>query len=275
MSSAAPSSIRDLPLEGSPSIASLLRLDGKVALVTGGSRGLGLQMAEALAEFGAHVVLTARKEADLQQAEDRIRRAGGTVSTFTANLSDTDAISGLVANIVDRVGPVDILVNNAGTTWGAPAEEQTPEQWLKVISLNLNTPFLLSQAVANASFIPRRSGRIINVASIMAFFAPHPETPPTVGYNASKAALVGLTRSLAAEWGKYGININAIAPGYFPSKMTRQVLDSFEEAAVRMTPVGRLGGEADLKGITLLLASEAGRHITGQTVIVDGGASLY
>jgi gluconate 5-dehydrogenase len=256
------------------SVKSLLDLTGKAALVTGGSRGLGLQMAEALGEMGAKVALTARKQAELDEAAKRLRGMGIQVVTQAADLSRPDTIPAVVDQVIQALGaPIDILVNNAGTTWGAPAEDHPYEAWRKVMGLNIDAMFLVSQAVAKRCMIPRRAGKIVNVASIAAL-AGNPEGMQTIAYNSSKGAAVSFTRALATEWGRYGINVNALCPGFFPSKMASGILARIGEQVVARTPLHRLGGEEDLKGAVVFLASEASRHVTGQYLAVDGGACI-
>jgi NAD(P)-dependent dehydrogenase (short-subunit alcohol dehydrogenase family) len=253
----------------------LFSLQGKTALVTGGSRGLGLQMALALGELGAKVVVTSRKQADLDEAVAVLKEQGVQAYAIAADLGKEAAIDPLVDAALDALGGhIDILVNNAGATWGAPAEEYPLEAWDKVMNLNVRSIFLLSQAVGKRSMIPRRSGRIINIASIAGLAGNAPGTMKTVAYNTSKAALINFTRSLAGEWGEYGINVNALAPGFFPSKLSAGVIKAIgEDRLAAEAPLKRLGGDEDLKGAVALFASEAGRHITGQTLAVDGGVS--
>jgi gluconate 5-dehydrogenase len=249
----------------------LFDLGGKVALVTGGSRGLGLQMAEALAEMGARLAISARKQGELDEARARLEKQGAEVLAVQVDLSSLEAIPGLVEKVMARYGAIDILVNNAGTTWGAPAEDYPVHGWKKVMDLNVNAMFFLSQEVGRRSMIPRRSGKIVNVASV-AGLTGNPPGMQTIAYNTSKGAAVNLTRALAAEWGRHNINVNAICPGFFPSKMSQGLLDQIAPAVIAMTPLGRLGGEEDLKGAVVFLASEASRHVTGQALVVDGGA---
>jgi NAD(P)-dependent dehydrogenase (short-subunit alcohol dehydrogenase family) len=253
-------------------VRQLFELGGKVALVTGGSRGLGYQMAEALGEMGARVAITARKAEELEAARARLAAQGVTVHVVPADLSRHASIPGVVDEVVARLGPVDVLVNNAGTTWGAPAEDHPAEAWHKVMDLNVNGTFFLTQEVGRRCMIPRRSGKIVNVSSI-AGLGGNPPLMTTLAYNTSKGALVNFTRALAAEWGRYGINVNAICPGFFPSKMSKGLLEHLGPAVVAMTPLGRLGGDDDLKGAVVYLASEASRHVTGQYLAVDGGVS--
>ena len=252
------------------SVKQLLDLSGKVALVTGGSRGLGLQMAEALGEMGARVAVTARKADELEEAAAHLSARGVECLTVAGDLARLDAIPGLVDQVVARFGTVDVLVNNAGTSWGAPAEEHPAEAWRKVMALNLDATFFLTQAVARRCMIPRRAGKIVNVASVAGLSGNTPDVH-TAAYNASKGAVVNLTRALAAEWGKHGINVNAICPGFFHSRLADRLLERIEEAVVARTPLLRLGGDEDLKGAVVFLASEASRHVTGQALVVDGG----
>jgi NAD(P)-dependent dehydrogenase (short-subunit alcohol dehydrogenase family) len=255
------------------SVKKLFDLSGKVALVTGGSRGLGLQMAEALGEMGAKVAITARKQGELEEASAHLRKQGVEVLTVAGDLSKLDGIPGMVDPVLARYGTLDILVNNAGTTWGAPAESYPAEAWNKVMNLNLNAVFFLSQNVAQRCFIPRRAGKIVNISSV-AGLGGNPPDMTTVAYNTSKAAVLNLTRALAAEWGKYGINVNAICPGFFPSKMSKGILDKIEKSVIAKTPLRRIGGDEDLKGAAVFLASEASRHVTGQYLAIDGGACI-
>ena len=176
--------------------------------------------------------------------------------------------------VLKKFGKVDILVNNAGATWGAPAEDHPIEGWDKLVNLNLTGAFLVAQLVGRKSMIPAKWGRIINIASVAGLQASDPRVVRTVAYNATKHGVVGLTRQLAAEWGEHGITANAICPGFFPSKMTKATLDTLGEMVREVTPTRRLGNDEDLKGLVVLLASEASRHITGQAIAVDGGAML-
>jgi len=254
-------------------IQTLLSLEGKTALVTGGSRGLGLQIAESLGEAGAKILLTSRKAADLEEAAAHLQARGIDTRWVAADASQPDEIQRVADEAMQRLGRVDILVNNAGATWGAPAEEYPLEAWDKVMNLNIRSIFLMSQAIGRLSMIPRRSGRIINVASI-AGLSGSPSTMKYIAYGTSKGAVVNFTRTLAAEWGRYGITVNAIAPGMFPSKMTAGTIAKVGvEALATGAPLGRIGDDDDLKGVALLFASAAGKHITGQILAVDGGVS--
>jgi NAD(P)-dependent dehydrogenase (short-subunit alcohol dehydrogenase family) len=255
------------------SVKDLFDLSGKTALITGGSRGLGLQIAEALGEQGAKVAITARKQGELDEAAARLSKLGVETLTIAGDLSNFDSIPGMLDKAIERYGTVDILVNNAGTTWGAPAEEHPREAWHKVMNLNVNAMFFLTQEVGRRCMIPRGKGKIINMASVAGLRA-HGSGMTTLAYNTSKAAVLHFTRSLAAEWGKYGINVNALCPGFFPSKMSRGLLEVIGDEVIAHTPLGRLGGDDDLKGVAVYFASEASRHVTGQAIAIDGGASL-
>lgn len=250
----------------------LFDLRGKVALITGGSRGLGLQMAEALGDMGARLAITARKQDELVRAKEQLEARGIEVMTVVNDIAKPEGIPALVDAVVKRFGTLDILINNAGTTWGAPAEDYPAEAWYKVFNLNVNAMFFLCQYVGKHVFIPQRSGKIINIASI-AGLAGNPPGMTMIAYNTSKGANINFTRALAAEWGQYNINVNAICPGFFPSKISAGILEKVEKTVIAMTPLHRLGGEDDLKGVAVFLASEASRHITGQYIAVDGGVS--
>ena len=255
-------------------VKDLFDLKGRTALVTGGSRGLGLQMAEALGEMGARVAITARKQSELDEAVARLAAAGIDARAWVCDLGRRDAIAPVADAVLAHYGRVDILVNNAGATWGAPAEDHPLEAWDKLVNLNLSGAFVLTQIVAKRSMIPAKWGRILNVSSVNGLFANDPRLVRTAAYVATKHGLVGLTKQLAAEWGAHGITVNAICPGFFPSKMTRATLDTTGAFVKEATPTHRLGNDEDLKGLTVLLASEASRHITGQAIVVDGGASV-
>ena len=254
-------------------VQQLFDLSGKTALVTGGSRGLGLQIAQALGEAGAKLLLCARKTDELEAAMASLQAQGIDARWVAADLSDPAQIQHVADEAMQRLGQIDILVNNAGATWGAPAEDYPLEAWDKVMNLNIRGIFLMCQAVAKASMIPRQQGRVINVASI-AGLSGAPASMPYIAYATSKGAVVNFTRALAGEWGRHGITVNALAPGMFPSKMTRATIATVgAEALASHAPLGRIGDDDDLKGAALLFASAAGKHITGQILAIDGGVS--
>jgi gluconate 5-dehydrogenase len=258
-------------------VKKLFDLTGRAALVTGGSRGLGLQMAEALGEMGARVALTARKPDELERAAAHLRTLGVEAVPLACDMSDPAAIAPMVERAVAALGPIDILVNNAGTTWGAATIDHPLEAWRKVIDLNLTAMFLVSQEVGRRCMVPRRKGKVINVASILGLVGGGgggASGPATIAYNTSKGGVVNFTRSLAAEWAQHDINVNAIAPGFFPTKMTKGLLEMLgPEKAAAKAPLNRVGGPEDLKGLTVLFASDACAFITGQIVAVDGGVT--
>jgi gluconate 5-dehydrogenase len=255
-------------------IQQLFDLHGKTALVTGGSRGLGLQLAEALGEAGARLVISARKAKDLEESAAHLRARGIDVHGIAADCSDQADIERLAREAVKHLGHVDILVNNAGAAWGAPAEDHPIDAWDKVMNLNVRGYFLLSQQIGRLSMIPRKYGRIINISSITGLGG-NPKPIKTIAYNTAKAAVINFGRALACEWGVHGITVNAICPGFFPSKMSDGLLKSIglDEMASH-APLNRLGDDEDLKGTCVLLASDAGKHITGQWLAVDGGVSV-
>jgi NAD(P)-dependent dehydrogenase (short-subunit alcohol dehydrogenase family) len=256
---------------GTP-IQKLFDLSGQTALVTGGSRGLGLQMAEALGEAGARLMLCSRKAADLEEAAAHLAERGIKAEWIAADASDAAQVQKVVDAAMAKLGRIDILVNNAGATWGAPAEDYPSEAWDKVMNLNIRSLFLFAQAVGKASMIPNKHGRIINVASIAGLGGSM--DVKFIAYGTSKGAAVNFTRTLAAEWGAYGITVNALAPGFFPSKMTKGVIEQFgTDKLAAAAPLKRIGDDDDLKGAVLLFASAAGKHITGQILAVDGGVS--
>lgn len=255
-------------------VQQLFDLSGRTALVTGGSRGLGLQMAQALGEAGARVMLSARKADELEHAVASLRAAGIDAVFRAADCADEAQTRQLAADAVEALGQVDILVNNAGASWGAPAEDHPMAAWDKVMNLNIRGYFILSQQVARLSMLPRKSGRIINVSSV-AGLGGNPPAMKTVGYNTSKAAVLGFTRELACEWGGQGITVNAICPGFFHTKLANGLIEQMgEREMAARTPTGRLGDDEDLKGAVVLLASDAGKHISGQYLAVDGGVSV-
>ena len=256
----------------STSIQKLFDLGGKTALVTGGSRGLGLQIAEALGEAGAKVFLTSRKAGDLEEAAAHLQARGIDARWVAADASQPAGIEHIASEALQRLGDIDILVNNAGATWGAPCEDHPLEAWDKVMNLNVRSVFLMSQVVGKRCMIPRRQGRIINVASIAGLSGS--ADAQFIAYGTSKGAVVNFTRTLAGEWGRYGITVNALAPGFFPSRMTRGTIERVgADKLAHAAPLGRLGDDDDLKGAAVLFASAAGTHITGQILAVDGGVS--
>ena len=256
------------------SLAALQNLKGKVALVTGGSRGLGLQMAEVLGELGATVAITARKAHELEAARAELEGQGIKCVPIVCDMGKLDTIAPMIEEVIAACGPIDILINNAGTSWGAPTAEHTLEAWNKVMALNLSAIFVASQEVGRRCMLPRGWGRIVNIASVQGLTGGFPEGIPTIAYNTSKGGVVNFTRTLANEWATTGITVNAIAPGFFLSKMTQHLFDTQGDKTADMAPMKRGGGTEDLKGVTALLATDAGAFITGQIIAVDGGLTM-
>src|SRR2546426_1301729 len=240
---------------------------GEVALITGGSRGLGLEIAQAFGAAGATVVITARRQQWLGEAEKFLKDQGITVHALTCDVADPTSVDQVVQQALTTCGNIDILVNNAGLTWGAPAETMPFDRWQQVINANITGTFLMSQTVGR-HMLERHKGVIINVASIAGLGGGQLQT---VGYNASKAAVINLTRTLPLEWAKNGIRVNAIAPGMFRTRMTEAILDRAESIVAGTTPMGRIGQPGELAPTVLFLASEGASYITGQVVPIDGG----
>lgn len=251
----------------------LFDLSGKVALVTGGSRGLGQEMAEGLAEAGASLMLLARREQWLTPAVDEFRERGFKCEGTICDVSNPGDVQEAVDKTIQTYGQIDILVNNAGITWGAPAEEMPLDKWHLVLEVNLTGAFLFSQRVGR-EMLKRRSGSIINVASVAGLRGSTESGQHIVGYVAAKGGLIAMTRELAAKWARRGIRVNAIAPGFFPSRMTERVLEAAQEQIEAAVPMGRVGREGELKGVAVFLASNASGYITGHTMVVDGGGTI-
>lgn len=258
-----------------PRISELFDLKGQVAIITGGSRGLGLEMAEGLGEAGARVCITARREPDLKEAEAHLTALGIEVLAYQGSVTDPGAVTELVAAVKDHFGKIDILVNNAGVSWGAPTLEMPLDRWEYVLSTNLTGAWVLSQAVCKEMVAQGNGGRIINIASIAGLIGEDPARLSAIGYSASKAGLIGLTRTLATHMAPHNILVNAICPGFFPTRMTRVVLEERGEAVNEGSPLHRVGRPGELKGVAVFLASAASSYITGQAIAVDGGASVW
>ncbi len=255
-------------------VQQLFDLTGRVAVVTGGSRGLGRQIAEALGEAGARLAITARKPEGLEEGAALLRAAGLECLAVRCDVGQEAEVDAAVAQVMERYGRIDILVNNAGTSWGAPAADVSPADFAKVQQTNVLGTFLMSQR-AGRHMIAQRYGRIVNVASILGLVGSAPEILDAIAYSTSKGAVVAFTRDLAVKWARHGITVNAIAPGFFPSKMTRAILERRGDAIANEAPMGRVGGPDDLKGAALLFASDASAYITGQVLAVDGGTTAW
>ncbi len=253
-------------------VKDLFDLAGKTAIVTGGSRGIGKEMAEALAEAGANLMLCARRREWLNETINEFAGRGFAVEGMVCDVASPDEVQAVVDSATGRFGTVDILINNAGISWGAMPEEMPLEKWRQVLDVNLTGCFLFAQA-AGREMLKNNRGSIINIASI-AGLTSSANGPFYAGYVASKAGLIGLTRELAASWGRRGIRVNAIAPGFFHSRLADSVIDIYERTIQENNVIPRIGEEGELKGIAVFLASDASSYITGQTIAVDGGMTV-
>jgi gluconate 5-dehydrogenase len=256
-----------------PTLKELFDLTGKVALVTGGSRGLGQEMAEGLAEAGAALMLLARREQWLTPTIDEFRARGFRVDGMICDVSNPDEVQSAVDKTIEIYGQIDILVNNAGVSWGQPIEEHALDKWDMVLKINLTGAFLFSQRVGR-EMLKRRSGTIINVASIAGLQGSMEDGQHIVSYVAAKGGLIAMTREFAAKWARRGIRVNAIAPGFFPSRLTERVLAQAQTQIEAGVPMNRVGAAGELKGVAVFLASAASSYITGQTIVVDGGSTI-
>src|SRR5215213_7972144 len=251
-------------------VQQLFDLTGRVAVVTGGSRGLGLEIAHGLGEAGASVIVTARRQEWLGPAEEELRAAGIEVAALTCDVVDQEQVEVLAQATIERFGRVDILVNAAGISWGSPALEMPLDRFRSVLDVNATGTFLCCQVLGRA-MVERGGGRIVNVASVAGFVGQDPEIMDAVGYTASKGAVVALTRDLAVKWAKLGICVNAVAPAFFLTRMTQGVIEKGGDRLAATSPMGRIGQPGELKGVVLFLASDAASYVNGQTLAVDGG----
>jgi NAD(P)-dependent dehydrogenase (short-subunit alcohol dehydrogenase family) len=250
-------------------IKQLFDLSGRVAIVTGGSIGLGRQMAEGLAEAGANLVLCARKKERCEKTAEELKRLGVQTLALACDVKNPEDVRNLVEQSNEKFGRIDILINNAGTSWGAPVEEMRLEHWNKVIETNLTGTFLFSQAVGKL-MVKQRRGKIINISSVAGLQGAPPEFQ-AIGYHASKGGIIAFTKDLACKWGAHNIQVNAIAPGWFPTQMSQVLIERNRETFLKNIPLGRFGGDSDLKGAAVFLASDASNFVTGHVLTVDGG----
>jgi NAD(P)-dependent dehydrogenase (short-subunit alcohol dehydrogenase family) len=254
-------------------VKQLFDLTGRVAIVTGGSIGLGRQMAEGLAEMGANLVLCARKAERAHQAAAELQQLGIKAISLACDVKNQTSVNDVVDATFSQFGRIDILINNAGISWGAPAEEMPLEDWNKVIETNLTGTFLCAQAVGKV-MIRQGRGKIINIASTAGLGGAPPELP-AIGYHASKGGVISFTKDLACKWAEHNIQVNAIAPGWFPTHMSNRILERYKELFLSHIPLRRFGNEHDLKGAAVFLASDASNYVTGHVLVVDGGQSAW
>lgn len=250
----------------------LFDLSGKTAIVTGGGRGLGEQIATSLAEVGANVVVCSRKLGACEEVSKTLKEIGVDSLSFKCDVTNPDDVNNVVEKTVEHFGKIDILFNNSGASWGAPVVDMPLDKWQKVMNVNATGTFLMSQT-AGKVMIEQGGGKIVNIASVAGLGGAFPETLDAIGYNASKGAVISFTKDLAVKWGRHNIHVNAIAPGFFPTKMSKGVLEKGGEAILQHTPLRKFGGENDLKGAALFFASAASDFTTGQILAVDGGTS--
>jgi gluconate 5-dehydrogenase len=255
-------------------VSQLFDLSGKTAVVTGGSRGLGLEIARGLGEAGARVHITARREQWLSPAMEALRAEGIDCTASTCDISREEDVERLVTEVVAVAGRIDVLVNNAGVSWGTPLEDLSLERWHYVLDTNLTGTFLVTRAVAR-KMIPAGGGKIVNISSVAGQRGIHEEIMNASVYHASKGAIDALTRDLAVKWAKHNIYVNAVAPSYFPTRMTQGVIAAAEDRVRALSPFGRMGAEDELKGVVVFLAAAASNWITGQVIAVDGGYTAW
>jgi gluconate 5-dehydrogenase len=255
------------------SVKQLLDLTGRVAIITGGAIGLGRQMAEGLAEMGANLVLCARKAERCQEAAEQLQQLGIKAMSLACDVRSQASVQELVDATISQFGKIDILINNAGISWGAPVEEMRLDDWNKVIETNLTGSFLCAQAVGRI-MIRQGRGKIINMASVAGLGGAPPELP-AIGYHASKGGVISFTKDLACKWAVHNIQVNAIAPGWFPTHMSNRVIERHRELFLSHIPSRRFGNEHDLKGAAVFLASDASSYVTGHVLVVDGGQTAW
>jgi NAD(P)-dependent dehydrogenase (short-subunit alcohol dehydrogenase family) len=255
-------------------VQQLMNLEGRVGVVTGGATGLGLQMATALAEAGANVVICSRKLENCEEAAHGIEKLGVKALAYGCDVTKPDQVEALKEATMQKFGRVDALVNNAGRAWVAPVEEMPLERWQQVLDLNITAPFLCAQAFGR-EMIKVKRGKIINIASIAGLVGRNPKNYNSIAYGTSKGALVNFTRDLAVKWAQHNIQVNAICPGFFVTPINVKMFDKVSDQIVGEIPLGRTGGEDDLKGLVVVLASDASNFMTGTVIPVDGGTTAW
>ncbi|PYP86421.1 MAG: gluconate 5-dehydrogenase [Candidatus Angelobacter sp. Gp1-AA117] len=255
-------------------VKQLFDLTGRVAIITGGSIGLGRQMAEGLAEMGANLVLCARKKERCRQAAEELQQLGVKTMAIGCDVKSAASIQEMVDATLAQFGRIDILINNAGISWGAPVEQMSLEDWNKVLETNLTGTFLCCQAVGK-TMVAQGRGKIINIASVAGLSGAPPDAVQAIGYHASKGGVISFSRDLACKWAAHNINVNAIAPGWFPTHMSDWVIEHKKDYLLQHIPLHRFGTDHDLKGAAVFLASNASNYVTGHVLVVDGGQSAW
>jgi gluconate 5-dehydrogenase len=248
----------------------LFSLKNKVAIVTGGARGLGLAVSEALATAGSHIILCSRKIETCDQQAKNIRRLGVQCIALKCDVTIPENVENLAKFALSEFGHVDILVNNAGATWGASVLDYPLEEWNRVINVNVTGLFLCTQAIGRI-MIEQKKGKVINVSSVMGTSGSDPSYMDAIAYNTSKGAIIAFTKDLAVKWAPHNINVNAIAPGFIPTDMTKGTIEKHQDKIMAHIPFGRLGKREDLKGSIIFLSSAASDYVTGHVLFVDGG----
>jgi len=256
-------------------VAELFRLDGKTAIVTGGGRGIGRWISDGLAQAGARIVIASRDLQACRVAATEIEQEGGSAVAAHCDVTDPLQIQSLVDNALESHGSIDIVVNNSGATWGSKPEDMPLDRFRHVLDVNVTGTFLLCQLAARSMIARRQGGTILNIASVAGLVGSRPETVQAAGYAASKGAVISLTRNLATSWAAHGIRVNAIAPGWFPTRMSRAIIDRHANRLLADTPLGRFGASDDIRGVAVFLASPASAYLTGQVIVVDGGATVW
>ena len=251
-----------------------MNLDGRVSVVTGGATGLGLQMATGLAEAGSHIVVCSRKLENCEAAARHIEKLGVQALAVACDVTKPEQVEAMKEATLKKFGRVDILVNNAGRAWAAAPEDTPLERWQQVFDLNITAPFLCAQTLGR-EMIKQKRGKIINIASIAGLVGRNPRAYSSISYSASKGALVNFTRDLAVKWAQHNIQVNAICPGFFVTPLNQKLYEKNKENIDREIPLGHTGGPDDLKGMAVLLASDASNFITGAIIPVDGGSTAW
>ena len=255
-------------------IRELFDLTDKVAIVTGGSRGLGKEIATGLGEAGAKVAITARREQELMSTNQELEKMGIECLPIVADVSEVGDVKRTLARTLERWGKVDILVNNAGVVWAAPPDQMTLDKWDYVMNINARGTFICCQEIGK-EMIKQKSGNIINISSTVGVTGVDPNSGQFIGYQASKAAIIIMTKQLAVEWAVHNIRVNCAAPSFLATRLTNALIERTGENMVRWTPMGRVGRADEIKGTVVFLASEASSYITGQVICLDGGTTAW